>query len=182
MTQLAPVHDLPTDPKTGEPLSPAYRRRVSSKVRTALKYRIDNACTWEKAADHAGCTTNAIYKAIKQPHVKALFDQMKFEYIQNIEQLKGVNKARAYEVARELLEGAKTDSVKARMVEFLSGERHKTQANQQVQVNIGAQNHSGGRYSFVRPGQKLVEITVEDGQSPVDNAQPIDITPESENG
>ena len=92
---------------------------------------------------------------------------MKEQYIQDVEEMENLHKARALEVARELLDESKSDSVKARMVEFLRGERAKNSVNVALQVN----NQVVQGYEYVRPGQKLVEI-----QSPGDSQSPTDDT------
>ena len=111
---------------------------------------------------------SSLFKAIKQPHVAALYIQMKDEYIQEVEALEATHKARALEVARELLDDGSTDTVKARMVEFFRGERGKPGVNVAVQVN----NQAPQGYEYVRPGQEVVKIiSAEDTQSPAPDEQ-----------
>lgn len=181
MTQLAPpAHDLPTDKDTLEPLSPVQRRRVNAKFKKAVKTRIEKGTTWKVACFDAGYKEKAFYKALAQPHNKAYYENEKAKYINDVEGMLAINKSFALTVARELLNDKDKPAQRAKMVEFLRGESKKTLQNQQVQVNIGAQNNSTGGYAFARPGQKVVEIVVEDGQSPADKDEPIDITPETE--
>lgn len=97
---------------------------------------------------------SSIFKAIKQPHVRALMLTMKEEYIQEVEELEKVHKARALEVARELMDESKSDAVKARMVEFLRGGTKGNGVNVAVQVN----NQAPTGYEYARPDQEVVVI------------------------
>lgn len=82
-------------------------------------------------------------------------------------------KARAFEVANELMQASKSDAVKARMVEFLAGEGKGMQLNVGVQVNNQAPANG---YEFVRPGQEIVTIrAAQDTQSGADTSQHPDI-------
>lgn len=111
---------------------------------------------------------SSLFKAIKQPHVKALMAQIKDEFIQEVAEMRAPYKAQALEVARELLHSSKSDAVRARMVEFLAGEPKGNAVNVAVQVN----NQAPQGYEFVRPGQQLVEIqSPGDSQSPTDDAE-----------
>ena len=180
MTQLAPHHDLPTDKDTGEPLSPIQRRRVGTKFKKTVKFRIEKGLTWQQACTLSGYGLSAFYKALAQPHCTAYYEREKGKYISDMEGTLAIHKAHSIKVARDLLDDKDKPAQRAKMVEFLRGEGRKSQTNQQVQVNIGTDSNSGGRYAFARPGQKVVEITVGDGQSPGPEPQTIDITPETE--
>lgn len=136
-------------------LSPVQKRRVSAKVRQALTLRVYDALPWDECARRAGLSPAAIYKARKQPHVIATFEDMQAQYLQEVERQRGPLKALALQHARDLLTNAKSESVKARMVEFLAGEPKGNSVN--VAVNV--QNNVGNGYEYVRPGQKLVDIT-----------------------
>lgn len=162
---------VPIDEKTKEPLSPVYKRRIPKRTRDALDLRVREGKTWAECAERVGMAQSSLYKAINQPHVKALYIQLKDEYIQEVESLEKTHKARALEVARELLDESSSDAVRARMVEFLRGESKKGGVNVAVQVN----NHAPKGYEYVRPGQQVVEIidgsdTTSSDKSPSDSA------------
>lgn len=53
------------------------------------------------------------------------------------------------------MDNAKSETVKARMVEFFAGETKQNSVN----VNVNTQINMGGDYDFVRPGERLVDIT-----------------------
>jgi predicted transcriptional regulator len=132
-----------------------HQTRISAATRKAIDLVIRNGASWNDAAEAAGVTYGAIWKARQRPAVKQYLEEKKAEYIQEVEAMKAPHKARALEVARHLLEDSKSDAVKARMVEFLAGES-KGQT-----INIGISTGSGGPsagYEFVRPGQEVVMI------------------------
>jgi predicted secreted protein len=148
--------NLPAD-KQGASLPPAPRtRRVSARVRHALTVRVKEGRSWLECAERANLSEAGIHKARKQPHVQKLYEEMKAQYVQDIEALEGVHKARALEVARELLDQTESKQVRARMVEFLRGERGKPA----VSVTLNQQFNGG--YEVAPRGAKLVEIVQSD--------------------
>tara|TARA_R110000868_G_scaffold237132_9_gene491617 strand:- start:27811 stop:28194 length:384 start_codon:yes stop_codon:yes gene_type:complete len=114
---------------------------------------VEEGKTWKECAERAGLSEAGIHKARLKQSVVDLLEQMKGQYVQRIESMEQVHKARALEVARELLEQSENKQVRARMVEFLRREP----AGPAVAVQIN--NHGGGGYEYVRPGATLVEIT-----------------------
>lgn len=159
------------DKKTQEPVSPVYKRPVPKKTREAIRLRVREGLTWDQCAQRVDMKVAALYKAIKQPHVKAFMIMTKDEFIQDVEQMRAPYKAQAFEVARELLHTSKSDTVKARMVEFLAGEPKGNAVNVAVQVN----NAPPQGYEYVRPGQDVVKIidasdTTSSEQGPSDSA------------
>lgn len=164
MTELA---------QTTNGTTPKYRqRRISPKVRTALELKVKEGIPWAKAAQRAGMSEAGIHKARKATHIQEEFERIKGQYINEIEASAGLHKARALEVARELLDESNSDTVKARMVEFLRGEgKPQTQITVQNQVNVGA-----GGYEFVPPGATVVEVKTGADQ-PEQPQDVVDVTP-----
>lgn len=102
----------------------------------------------------AGMSEAGIYKARQAQHVQELYEELKGEYIQEVEALRAPHKARAFEVARQLMDGAKSEAVRMRAVEFLAGEGKGNAVNVQINNNI-----SGDRgYEYARPDQEIVVI------------------------
>ena len=145
---------MPNAPAHKQQTAPA-QRRISAKVRHALTARVKDGLTWIEAAKAAGLSEAGIHKARKSQHVKALYEEIKGEYIQEVDALKAPFKAQALLVARDLMRESKSDAVKARMVEFLAGEGKGNAVNVAVQVN----NHMANGYEYVRPGAQIVDIT-----------------------
>ena len=123
----------------------------------------------------AGLSPAGLYKARKREEVQKLFEEKKAQYIQEIADMKAPHKARAMEVARELLDTSPSHAVRARMVEFLAGESKGMQVNVGVQVNNQAPAKG---YEFVRPGQEVVTIRAatdtQSGADAVEDAEIID--------
>ncbi|WP_188477278.1 hypothetical protein [Primorskyibacter flagellatus] len=129
--------------------------------------------TWDDAAKAAGLSPAGVYKARLRDEVKARLLEIQSEYVQEVEALKAPHKARALEVGRELMDTAKSEAVRARMVEFFAGERSGPTVN--VQIN---NNNSGPRgYEYARPGQEVVTLRParRDGQSPASDVQDAEI-------
>ena len=137
---------------SAKPAKRTYKRRVSAKVRHALTIRVKEGKTWIDAARAAGLSEAGIHKARKQQHVQEEYERIKQDYVAQIEKLEAVHKARALEVARELLDQTENKQIRARMVEFLR--REQPQAGPIVQIN---QQFNGG-YEFVPRGAKVVDI------------------------
>lgn len=144
----------------GEAPPPARRkRRISAAVRKALRYRVEKGKTWAECAERAGMSESGLYKALNLPHVQELYEAEKTRYTRHIESLEGVHKARALEVARELLEQDENKNVRARMVEFLRGESKKPS------VSVTLNQQFNGDYAFAPRGARVVEIVPSDDMS-----------------
>lgn len=149
-----------TDKKRPAPAKP----RISKKVRAAIDLYTTQRITKQKAAEQVGLAPSYLYASLSKPHIRD-YEQERFaQYIQEIEDLKAPYKAEAFETAAELMRDAKSEAVRARMVEFLAGERKGNAVNVAVQVN----NHPQG-YEYARPDQQVVVIrdSVGDTKSPV---------------
>lgn len=168
---------LPVDKTTGEPLSPVYKRRVSAKVRKAFTDRLRYGLPWDQCAERAGLAEASLHKARNQPHVDALWTQMEAQFVQEVADGSARRKARALQVAEELLERSPSEAVRAKMVEFLAGERPGTP---QVSVNI-QQNIGSNGYEYAPPGVRIVDVTpgTGDSQSPSHMAQDVENIDES---
>ena len=94
---------------------------------------------------------------MQRPAVRDLYEQTELQFIQTIERRRKGYKARAVEVAADIMERGTSEAARMRAVEFFAGEMR---SGAQVQVNIGA---TSGGYEFLRPGQRIVDITPLDG-------------------
>lgn len=100
----------------------ARKGRISARVRHAVTLKVEKGLTGEQCAALAGLSNAGFWKAWKQPHVQALYETLKHEYIMRVMDRKPLLKARAYEVAEELMGKDQPPAVRARMVEFIAGE------------------------------------------------------------
>jgi hypothetical protein len=138
----------------------ARKGRISARVRHAVTLKVEKGLTGEQCAALAGLSNAGFWKAWKQPHVQALYESLKHEYIMRVMDRKPLLKARAYEVAEELMGPDQPPAVRARMVEFIAGEGRGPAVA--VQIN----NAPAHGYTYRRP----------DTVSEVDKAQAIDVT------
>jgi len=102
---------------------------------------------------------------MKRQAVRDHVEAVQRRFVAEVEAQRSIYKARAFEVALDLMLNAKSESVRARMAEFLASEG---KVGQQVNVHVDARTVGRG-YEFVRPGARLVEI--EPGQVEVENGQ-----------
>lgn len=131
---------------------PVPKPRISSKLRRAIELRVRHGLTIEKACAEAAMSPAGYYKAMKRTAVKEHFEEVQQAYILETEQLRSMAKARAIEVALDLMHNAKSEAIRARMAEFLASEGKTPQ----VAVHVDARQVQG--YEYVRPGQKVVEV------------------------
>ena len=127
--------------------------RISKKVRDAIDLRVQDGLSIAAAAEKAGMSRNGLAKALKRPPVRDLVRKVQERIVIESEASRAVYKARALEAALDLMLNAKSEAVRARMVEFLAGDGKAPQ----VAVNVDARQQGGG-YESLRPGGQLVEI------------------------
>ncbi|WP_132462134.1 hypothetical protein [Rhodovulum marinum] len=95
---------------------------------------------------------NGFHKALKRPAVQDYMQEVQRAFVAEVEASRAVYKARALEAALELMQNAKSEAVRARMVEFLAGDGKAPQ----VAVHVDARQVGG--YEYPRPGERVVEI------------------------
>lgn len=126
--------------------------RISRKVRDAVECRVREGLSIVAAAEKAGLSRNGFAKALKRPAVQDLVKEVQETFIRETEALRSTYKARALEVALDLMLNAKSETVRARMAEFLASDAKAPQ----LAVHVDARQQGG--YDYVPPGCKLVEI------------------------
>lgn len=148
----------------GKPAHPAPERpatpRMSAKVRKAVALIATEGKTVNDAARGAGMNPSALSRALHRPGMQEYLEEQKAQFCLEVDQLKGQVRRVAILEGLSLLKTAKSEAVKARMVEFFAGDP-KAGTSVNVTVNAGGQG-----YEYVSPGQKLVDITpADDSQS-----------------
>lgn len=93
--------------------------RVSAKLREAMRCHVREGMTITAACRAAGMSRQGWHKAIKRPAIKAELEAEKARFIAEVEGRRSVFVAQALEVALDLMRNAKSESVRARMVEFV---------------------------------------------------------------
>lgn len=148
-TALGPVdvHEAPTGGNKA-----GANPRISARMRTAIQYRVRKGYNIIDACAKAGIAQDTWYKNFLKPHIKAFFEVEKLKYIQSVENLSDRHKARALEVAAQIMEESKSDAAKMRAVEFIRGG-----GKSGVTVNVQNNIKSTG-YEYAKPGQRIVEI------------------------
>lgn len=127
------------------------RRRISKRVMQALDLIATQGMPITKVAETVSMDRTALWKALQKENVKAELEQRKVRYIAAQGAMRSTLKARALEVAADLMENATSEAVRMRAVEFLAGE---TKAGPSVSVTVNA----GGGYEFAPPGARIVDI------------------------
>lgn len=132
---------------------PSRPARLSPKLRAAIEARVTEGLSIVDACAKADMSPQGWHKAMKRPPVRDHLEEVQRRFVVETESRRAIYKARAFKVAMDLMLNAKSESVRARMAEFLAGDGKAPQ----VAVHIDARQERGG-YEFVRPGQHLVEI------------------------
>ncbi|MGR3660325.1 MAG: hypothetical protein ACU0CA_03930 [Paracoccaceae bacterium] len=148
--------------------APIKQPRISVKLRKAINLRIRQGMSISRACEKASISEAGYYKAMKRPAVLEHHEDVKNRFVSEVEAQRASYKARAFEVAMDLMGNAKSETIRARMAEFLASEGKGASANVAVQVN----NNAAGGYEYVRPGQTVVEI----------EGEPVEPTPVPEEG
>ena len=132
---------------------PPRPARISAKLRAAIEVRVSEGLSIVDACAKAGMSPQGWHKAMKRPAVRDLLQDVQHRFVAESEARRSIYKARAFEVALDLMLNARSEAVRARMAEFLAGNGKAPT----VAVHIDARQERGG-YEFFRPGQQLVEI------------------------
>jgi hypothetical protein len=140
---------------------PAPKPRISAKVRAAVDARVRQGLSIAEAAKAASLSKNGFAKALKRPAVQDHLQEVQRAFVAEAEASRALLKVRALEVAADLMMNAKSEAVRARMVEFLAGDGKAPQ----VAVHVDARQTSPG-YEYLPRGSRIVEI--EPGQGTQD--------------
>ena len=133
------------------PVGGAGKGRISAKLRQAIQLIAKEGKKQREVCEIVGMHESSLSKALAKPHVATALEQEKARFFDSQQAMRKTYKARALEVAYELMESAASEAVRMRAVEFLAGE---TQQGPAVSVTI----NNGGGYEFRHPGQRIVEI------------------------
>jgi hypothetical protein len=168
MSEQKPIA-LPGKRGAALPQGPA-QLRIGKPMRLAFKLRVEEGLTIKEACARAGVSEAGWHKAMTKPAARDLYERIELQFIQTIERRRATYKARAIEVAADLMERGQSEAVRMRAVEFFAGE------SKQALVNItlpGTEPPATG-YRYTRPDRGA-----SDSQSGADDAQVIDGTAQS---
>jgi predicted DNA-binding protein (UPF0251 family) len=126
----------------------AQRRpvRMSEKLRTAIRFHVTEDMSIVAASKEAGMSRQGFHKALKRPEVRDYLRSVRQDYIETADAKKGFLKAKALEVAFDLMMNSKSEAIRARMVEFFAADAKVSP----VAVHIDARQQPGG-YVYQRP-------------------------------
>jgi len=138
---------------------PSRPSRMSAKLRRAVNLHVCEGMTIVAACDKAGMSPQGYHKAMKRATVRDHLEEVQRLFILSADTKKALYRARALEGALDLMLNSKSEAIRARMCEFLASDAKISP----VAVHIDARQDRGG-YEFVRPGQRIVEISQATGE------------------
>lgn len=142
-------------PAQNPPNTAPHLLQLRKALREGIIYMVTKGATQRAAALHCGMNERAFSKALRKPHVEAFKQQQEALFLNEIAGLKKLSSALAYQTGMDLMHNAKSESVKARMVELFRDEGPRgPQVAVNIQQNIGTQG-----YEYVPPGAQIVDIT-----------------------
>ena len=133
--------------------------RFRPQLRAALDLIALEGLTQREAAKRAGMNETVLARALNKPHVSAELDRLRSMAYEESATHRAIARAAALRIGLDLLHNAKSEQVKARMVELFA--REASGPGLVVQVN----NAPAG-YTYARPA---------DHASAADRAQPVEI-------
>ena len=139
-------------------LAPKRPARLSQKLREAIRMTVVEDLSIVAACERAGMSRQGYHKAMKRAAVRDHLRTVQQDFIETADARRAYLKARALEVALDLMLNSKSEAIRARMVEFLASDAKVSP----VAVHIDARQPFAG-YVYKRPDQVEVE-----GRSPLD--------------
>jgi lambda repressor-like predicted transcriptional regulator len=127
---------------------PAPKPRISEKIRAAIDARVRQGMSVSAAAEAAGLSRNGLAKALRRPAVQEHEQAVREAFVAETLASRALVAARALQTAIDLLENAKSESVRARMVELLLS--HLPDAPQSPSATAPRPTGAGG-YTYARP-------------------------------
>lgn len=127
----------------GQPIGGAAPR-ISKRVREAIILVAHKGATQSDAEKETGLSQGYFTKVMHKPHIKQAFQEQQALAQMDIANIKASGKKMAMVAAIDLLQKSQSDTVKARMVEFLASE------TKDVASPVTIINAPGG-YQYARP-------------------------------
>lgn len=142
------------------PNSIAPKPRVSQKIRDAIRYRVREGLSIKAAAEKADMSRNGFAKALRRSHVAELLEREQEAYVLESAAVRATYRARALDLAMDLAKNAKSETVRARMIEFLASEPKAPQ----VAVKIDNAPKILPGYTYVPPGKKKIPVSSQEDE------------------
>jgi hypothetical protein len=112
--------------------------RISAKLRSAIDLRVREGHTITEACGKAGLSTLGWHKAMKRPSVRGHLEEVQRRFVAESDAKRALYRARAFEVALDLMLNAKSEAIRARMAEFLASDGKAPQAANLVGTGGGS--------------------------------------------
>jgi hypothetical protein len=138
---------------------PAPSARHSAALKRAIDIRIRTGASIAEACREAGLSMAGCHKAMKRPAVREHLQKMQSALVAEVEGQRVWARARAIEVAVNLIENAKSEAIRARMREFLAADAKAIP----IVVHVDARTFDPPGYIYRRPGERLVDLLDEGG-------------------
>lgn len=150
----------------GSPFEAVPAPRMRPALRKAVMMIAEQGRTQRDAAARAGLNEKSLSRALQRPEISNYLEYCKALSAIDADKLKGQARVIAIRTGIELLNDAKSEQVRARMVEFFAGEAR--QAGVAVQVNVGP----NAGYVYAKPdtlsggtGSQVVDITPQEPEA-----------------
>jgi predicted DNA-binding protein (UPF0251 family) len=131
-------------------IAPKRPARMSQKLRDAIRFHVTEGLSIVAASEKAGISRQGFHKALKRPEVRDHLSAVRLDFIEGVEANKAFLKAKALEVALDLMLNSKSETIRARMVEFLAADAKVSP----VAVHIDARQAAAPQgYVYQRPEQ-----------------------------
>ena len=109
-----------------------------------------------QAAEFSGMSRNGLQKALKRPEIKDLIEARRASLIAEFDSNRAFYRARALEEGYKLMLEAKSESVRARLIEFLASDAKVSP----VAVHIDARSVQPVGYQYRRPGEVSCSLKI----------------------
>lgn len=126
---------------------PSGPSRLSAKLRIAIHARVTQGMTVTDACKKAGLSSAGYHKAMQRPAVLAHHQEVQNKFVAEADGMRAHGKVLAIAAALDLMQNAKSESIRARMAEFLAGDGKAPS----VQVTIDARQVPSANYTYRRP-------------------------------
>ena len=119
---------------------------MSQKLRAAINARETEGLTVAAACEKAGLSQAGYFAAMKRPAVQAYRQKVQAQLLTELASVRALCVAQAFKVGVDLMLNAKSETIRARMVELFAGDVKSAP----VLVQIDTSHQSAG-YSYPRP-------------------------------
>lgn len=141
---------------------------MGKEMRTAIELLAETGCSNAEAIRASGVSVSGFYKSLSLPQTKEYLENLSVWHISRLQDVKAASQIAAIQHGVFLMRHAKSETVQAKMVEFLA--RGLSEGDPpQMAVTI---NNAPSGYAYAPPGAEVVDITPRtDNQSSDASAQ-----------